>query len=122
MAWTVVLTVADHEQNGFASLARWEFPNEVAARAFMAAEDAAIPEGAEPDHRDPDIAFNFILDLADGRYETVDNGRCLPLQAAMRLAPEQVRDWLAERPDPDTRCLENTWGTLLPTPSLQPLT
>ena len=48
MAWTVILTVADHEQNGFASLARWQFPSEAAARAFIAAEDAAIPEGAEP--------------------------------------------------------------------------
>jgi hypothetical protein len=116
MAWTVVLTVVDHEQNGFVSLARWEFPNEAAARAFMAAEDAAIPEGAEPDSRDPDVAFTFLLDL--------DNGRNLPLQAAMRLAPDQIREWLTERPDPDTRCIANTWGTLLPTPaiSLQPVT
>lgn len=119
MAWTVVLTVADHEQNGFVSLARWEFPNEAAARAFIAAEDAAIPDGAEPDHRDPNVAFCFILDLANGRYETVDNGRNLPLQAAMRLAPEQVREWLDVRPNPDDRALTNTWGVLLPTPIQQ---
>lgn len=116
MVWTVVLTVADHEQNGFVSLARWSFPNEKAARAFMASEDAAIPEGAEPDHLDPDVAFTFLLDLADGRWDVVDNGRCLPLQAVMRLAPDQVREWLDERPNPDDRCLANTWGPLLPTP------
>lgn len=119
MAWTVILTVADHEKNGFISLARWEFPNERAARAFMAAEDAAIPEGAEPDHMDPDTAFNFLLDLASARYETVDNGRNLPLQQAMRLAPEQVRVWLDERPNPDDRALLDTWGPLLPTPVQQ---
>jgi hypothetical protein len=120
MAWTVILTVADHEQNGFVSLARWNFPNERAARAFITAEDAAIPEGAEPDQHDPDVSFGFLLDLANGRYETVDNGRSLPLQSVMRLAPEQVRDWLTDRPDPDSRALSNTWGVLLPTPALQP--
>lgn len=47
MKWFVTLTVADHEQNGFASLARWNFPDEAAARAFIAAEDAAIPRFEE---------------------------------------------------------------------------
>lgn len=121
MTWTVVLTVADHEQNGFVSLARWNFRNEAAARAFIEAENAAIPDGAEPDHRDPDTAFNFILDLCDGRHNTVDDSRNLPLQSVMRLAPDQVREWLTERPDPDTRLMSSNWrGTLLPTPSLQP--
>lgn len=119
MAWTVVLTVADHEANGFISLARWEFPNEAAARAFIEAENAAIPDGAEPDHRDPDIAFSFILDLADGQWNTVDNSRNLPLQAAMRLAADQVRRWLDERPDPESPGLVGSWGPLLPTPVQQ---
>lgn len=121
MTWFVTLTVADHEQNGFVALARWNFPKEVAARAFIAAENAAIPDGAEPDHRDPDVAFNFILDLHDERGDTVDDSRNLPLQSVMRLAPDQVREWLTERPDPDTRLMSPRWrGTLLPTPSMQP--
>lgn len=120
MAWTVVLTVADHEQNGFMSLARWKFPDEAGARAFISAEDAAIPEGAEPDQHDPDVAFGFLLDLVNPRLEIEDNGRSLPLQSVMRLAPEQVRDWLTERPDPNAMPIANSWGPLLPTPSLQP--
>jgi hypothetical protein len=116
MAWSVVLTVADHEQNGFMSLARWQFPDEAAARAFIEAENAAIPDGAEPDHLDPDVSFNFLLDLADGRWDVVDNSRNLPLQAAMRLAPEQVRAWLAERPDPNAHPIACSWGPLLAVP------
>lgn len=119
MAWTVVLTVADHEQQGFLSLARWQFPNEAAARAFIATEDTLIPEGAEPDHRDPDVAFTFLLDLANGRWEVTDNGRNLPLQAVMRLAPDQVRQWLTQRPDPNALPIANSWGPLLPTPIQQ---
>lgn len=101
MTWTVELTVGDHEQNGFVHLARWQFPDEDAARAFIAAENAAIPDGAEPDHlTDP---FTFILDLHEGsRCENmVDNSRNLPMQSAMRLANKQVSNWLIERPDPD---------------------
>jgi hypothetical protein len=98
MAWFVTLTVADHEQNGFVALARWNFPDEVAARAF-------------------------ILDLHDERGDTVDDSRNLPMQSVMRLAPVQVSEWLDERPDPDTRLFSPGWrGTLLPTPSLQPVT
>ena len=99
--WTVELTVGDHEQNGFVHLARWQFPDEAAARAFIDAENAAIPDGAEPDHLTD--AFTFILDLHEGvRCENmVDNSRNLPMQSAMRLAPEQVQTWLIERPDPD---------------------
>lgn len=120
MAWMVVLTVADHEQNGFSALARWKFPTKVSARAFIAAEDAAIPEGAEPDHRDESVAFTFLLDLVSGRWETEDNGRNLPLQSVMRLAPDQVRKWLDERPDPNAHPIVSSWGTLLPTPIFQP--
>lgn len=119
MTWMVVLTVADHEQNGFIALARWNFPDESAARSFIEAEDAAIPEGAEPDHNDPDVAFTFLLDLHDGRWDCVDNGRNLPLQSVMRLAPDQVRRWLAERPNPEDELIVNYMGDLLPAPISQ---
>lgn len=100
--WTVELTVGDHERNGFVHLARWQFPDEASARGFIAAENAAIPEDAEPDHMTE--PFTFILDLHEGaRCENmVDNSRNLPMQSAMRLAPNQVRGWLVERPDPDS--------------------
>ena len=113
--WTVELTVGDHEQNGFIHLARWQFPDEAAARAFIAAENAAIPEDAEPDAKTD--AFTFILDLHEGvRCENmVDNSKNLPMQSAMRLAPEQVQQWLAERPDPDSAV---RLGELLPTPAI----
>jgi hypothetical protein len=118
MAWTVTLTVADHDQNGFLSLARWQFFDGASARAFIAAADAAIPDGAEPDNRDPDVAFNFLLDLYSGQHDLEDNGRNLPLQVAMRLAPDQVRAWLDKRPDPNALPMANFWGPLLPMPSL----
>lgn len=111
--FTVELTVGDHEQNGFVHLARWQFDDEASARAFIAAENAAIPDGAEPDHMtDP---LTFILDLHEGtRCENmVDNSRNLPMQSAMRLAPDQVRRWLDERPEPDS---VTRLGPLLPTP------
>lgn len=100
--WTIELTVGDHEQNGFVHLARWQFPDEATARAFIAAENAAIPEGAEPDNKTD--AFTFILDLHEGVrcMDMVDNSRNLPLQSAMRLAPDQVRWWLKKRPEPDS--------------------
>jgi hypothetical protein len=113
--WTVELTVGDHEQNGFVHLARWQFSDELTARAFIAAENAAIPDGAEPDHKTD--AFTFILDLHEGvRCENmVDNSRNLPMQSAMRLAPEQVQAWLDERPEPDSVV---RLGALLPTPRI----
>ena len=100
--WTVELTVGDHEQNGSVHLARWQFPSEEAARAFIASENAAIPDGAEPDHKTE--PFTFILDLHEGVrcHNMVDNSRNLPMQSAMRLAPDQVRWWLDERPEPDS--------------------
>ncbi|MCA1831250.1 MAG: hypothetical protein LC750_00620 [Actinobacteria bacterium] len=112
--WTVELTVGDHEQNGFVHLARWQFPDEASARAFIAEENAAIPDGAEPDHKTE--PFTFILDLHEGwRCENmVDNSRNLPMQSAMRLAPNQVRNWLDERPEPDSVV---RLGTLLPVPA-----
>jgi hypothetical protein len=113
--WTVELTVGDHEQNGFVHLARWQFPDEASARAFIDAENAAIPDGAEPDHMTE--PFTFILDLHEGvRCDNmVDNSRNLPMQSAMRLAPDQVRAWLDERPEPDS---VSRLGILLSTPAL----
>lgn len=115
MAWTVQLTVGDHEQNGFVGIARWQFPDERSARAFIEAENAAIPEGAEPDHKTD--AFTFILDLHEGArcQDMVDNSRNLPLQSAVRLAPDLVQRWLTERPEPDSARYH---GPLLPTPAL----
>ncbi|MBZ9759431.1 hypothetical protein LB553_00830 [Mesorhizobium sp. CA8] len=97
----VVLTVADFEQNGFVALAQWSGLSEEAARSFIAEQDAAVSDDAEPDS---DTApFAFILDLMTPNGDCVDNGkRMLPTQVAMSLAPEQVRLWLEERPDPDS--------------------
>lgn len=113
--WTVVLTVGDHEKNGFVHLARWQFADEASARAFIAAENAAIPKGAEPDHMTD--AFTFILDLHEGVrcMDMVDNSKNLPMQSAMRLAPDQVRNWLNERPEPDSVAHS---GPLLALPAL----
>ena len=113
--WTVELTVGDHEQNGFVHLARWQFLSAAAARAFIAAENEAIPQGAEPDHKTD--AFTFILDLHEGVAceNMVDNSRNLPLQSVMRLAPDQVQRWLNERPDPDS---VSRLGPLLAVPAL----
>ena len=98
----VLLTVGDHEQNGFVHLCRWNFQTEADASAFIVAVDHQIDDGSDPDHRDPDVPFTFILDLMQDRNTMIDGSpRNLPLQLAMRLAPEQVQAWLSERPDPD---------------------
>lgn len=102
--WTVELTVGDHIQNGFCHIARWLFPDEAQARAFIQNENDLIDDGAEPDHMVED--YTFILDLHEGDItltggELVDTSRNLPLQSAMRLAPDLVREWLENRPDPN---------------------
>jgi hypothetical protein len=100
MAMYVVLTVGDHEKNGFVALAAWRFPSETAARAFMQEHDDAVEDGAEPDIKT--APFTFVLDLMAGIHDMLDNGnRNLPIQVAMKLAPDQVRRWLDERPEPD---------------------
>lgn len=98
--YSVVLTAADHDQNGFVALAVWPHITEREARAFIARADACVCDNAEPDVKT--AAFTFILDLWRGS-DCIDNGkRHLPTQVAMSLAPEQVRAWLDERPDPDS--------------------
>jgi hypothetical protein len=97
----IVLTVGDHEQNGFVALAKWSHLEEAEARAAIDAVDASIPEEAEPDIET--AAFTFILDLMNENGDLIDNSkRQLPTQTAMALAPDQVRQWLEERPDPDS--------------------
>ena len=97
----IVLTAADHEQNGFVSLAKWSNLSEMQARAFIDVTDASISDDAEPDIKT--APFTFILDLMDdSNWDCIDTGkRSLPMQVAMSLAPDEVRRWLDERPEPD---------------------
>lgn len=97
----VVLTVADHEKNGFVALARWPEMSESEARAFIEAHDAMVDDESEPDIKT--AAFTFILDLMEANGDCHDTGkRLLPTQVAMLIAPEQVSKWINERPDPDS--------------------
>lgn len=98
----VILTVADHDQNGFVALAQWPGLSERRARQFIDFIDDAVSDDAEPDIKS--APFTFILDLMDERNgDLIDTGkRQLPTQIAMSLAPDEVRRWLEERPDPDS--------------------
>ncbi len=97
----IILTVADHEQNGFVALATWNGLPEPEARALISAIDASISDEAEPDIKT--AAFTFILDLINGDDDILDTGsRCLPTQIAMAIAPAEVQRWLNERPAPDS--------------------
>tara|TARA_R110000737_G_scaffold293837_1_gene300403 strand:- start:287 stop:631 length:345 start_codon:yes stop_codon:yes gene_type:complete len=99
----IELTVADHEANGFIGLAKWIAASESEARHAIDAIDALVDDDMEPDNKTCD--FSFVLDLRDPRkpWDMIDTGkRALPLQIAMRLAPEQTSAWLATRPDPDS--------------------
>jgi hypothetical protein len=98
--YEVILTVADHDKNGFVHLARWPNLAEADARNFIGAIDGEVTDDSEPDIKT--ASQTFILDLWDGR-DLIDNGkRLLPMQVAMSLAPDQVQDWLNERPEPDS--------------------
>lgn len=101
---SIVLTVADHEQNGFVALAAWRGMALSEAHEHIAGIDASIDDEMEPDI---DTApFTFILDLWEGD-DCIDSGaRLLPTQIAMSLAPEQVRGWLDSRPEPDSLLFE----------------
>jgi hypothetical protein len=97
----IILTVADHEQNGFVALAAWNDLPEPQARALISAIDGSISDEAEPDSKT--ASFTFILDLMNGDEDLLDTGsRFLPTQLAMAIAPDQVRGWLNARPVPDS--------------------
>lgn len=98
----LVLTVADHTQNGFISLARFAMPSKEAARAACDEINALIdPDSVDVGSDD----YTFILDIWEVSGEPTwgcsDNSNMFPSQIAMRLAPDQVREWLATRPDPN---------------------
>ena len=96
----VTLIVGDHEQKGFVTLAMFNLTTEAAARAFISAVDDGISDETEPDIKT--APFTFGLDLNQGN-DILDTGkRCLPLQTAMRFAPDAVQAWLNERPDPNS--------------------
>ncbi len=96
----VILTVADHEKNGFIALSRSNLLSEADARRVISATDALVDDDAEPDNKT--APYTFILDLMGPNHTLVDNSnRLLPTQIAMSLAPDEVRQWLDERPDPD---------------------
>ena len=108
----LILTVADHEANGFIALARFNMP-----RAFCEAAIQVVNGLIEPGSCDRgNDAFNFILDMWDDGG-TVGESDTLPLQMAMRLAPDQVQAWLNERPDPEVEYWKRTkcrcWTGLL---------
>lgn len=98
---TVVLTVADHDANGFIGLCSFRFSSEAEARAAIKSIDDRITDEMEPDIKT--APFTFILDLTEPtENDCVDNGRrLLPTQEAMRLAPTVVQEWLESRPDPE---------------------
>lgn len=99
---SVILTVADHDKNGFVHLAKWPRLTEAEARAFIGTIDASVCDDAEPDIKT--ASFTFILDLKDdSNGDLIDTGqRLLPTQTAMALAPDEVRRWIEERPEPDS--------------------
>ncbi|CDZ67669.1 Hypothetical protein NGAL_HAMBI2605_59500 [Neorhizobium galegae bv. orientalis] len=95
----IVLTVADHEKNGFVSLASTAFMAEDQARNLVTRIDGLVELDAEPGD---EASFAFVLDLMRPNGDCVDTGeRLLPLQVAMTLAPDAVSHWLGERPEPD---------------------
>ena len=97
----IELCVGDHVQNGFCYLARWDRADEATCRAALDAIDELIDPEAEPDEKTED--YTFILDLWEDDLNMIDNNkRNLPLQIAMRIAPDQVSHWLDERPEPES--------------------
>lgn len=109
----IELTVADQAQNGFVSIATWRCDSIDQAHTTARNIDDLVPEGAEGDLETDDYAFILDLhDTDDGQPNMVAQGaKALPLQIAHRLAPNQVSNWLSERPDPDSVC--GRWGARL---------
>lgn len=97
--YSIVLTVADHEADGFIGLAQWRCDDEKSARRLIAQVDAAVEPDAEPDLAT--APFTFILDLMSGDDLLETGNRLLPMQIAARLAPEEVSRWISTRPDPN---------------------
>ncbi|KZL24243.1 hypothetical protein [Pseudovibrio sp. Ad37] len=96
----ITLTVGDNRQNGCIYLARWNIESRQQGLKTLSDVDQTIEDEAagDPD-KDP---FFFILDLFEDETEQIGtNSKCLPLQLASRLAPEQVSSWLDKRPNPD---------------------
>jgi hypothetical protein len=96
------LTACDHEQNGYVGLALWMADTLDDAMAAVARVNAMCPEEAQPDPKTE--PFSFILDVHTGEnglcFDHIDDSVSLPMQIAMRLAPDQVRAWLQTRPQP----------------------
>lgn len=110
----IVLTVADHEKNGFIELAQWPGLDEAVALELIRTVDKTVTDDSEPDKEN--APYWFILDLKNGNHDLVETSqRLLPTQVAMKLAPEQVQVWLNERPNPN-RLL----GRAVPSLSLTP--
>lgn len=100
------LTVADHEANGFVGLARWRIADMAQGEQLLAELDRLTPSEAAGDPKtDP---YTFIMDLRGADDDLLQTSQlCLPLQIAMRLAPERVTWWMNTRPDPDS--LAHLW-------------
>jgi hypothetical protein len=99
---TVILTVADHEANGFVYLARMLYPTEEAARAYINQIDATVDDDAEPDKEEAPYWFLLDLHAGDSDFNCIDNSRRrLPTQIARQIAPDRVDWWMSERPDPN---------------------
>lgn len=97
----LVLTVADHLKDGFVNLAHWKFDKLEDAREALSAVNGLLPDDNPADAHADD--FNFILDLHEGELDNhTDDSDLLTMQVAMKLAPDQVSEWLSDRPDPDS--------------------
>jgi hypothetical protein len=102
MTCFVELTVADHVQDGFVPLARWEVSSFADGERLL--QIASRMTGDSPENPKTDD-YNLILDLHDCEVESFPNlvdETFISLQVAMRLAPEAVKSWLSTRPKPDT--------------------
>ena len=97
----ISLTAVDFDQNGFVELARIHMDNLTDAEDTIRAVERATPNEASPSPEDD--SFGFILDgFISVDDVLVETEKVLPLQTAMRIAPDQVTNWLHQRPDPDS--------------------
>lgn len=111
----IILTVADHEQDGFLALAHWPVTSMADGLAAIRAVDASISDEEAGDSKVD--AFNFLLDLHSDAHNCDDTSeKCLPLQLAMRIAPDAVQNWLNTRPNPNKMPYADSWGVRLSDP------